>query len=103
MDFRRWAFVDTETTGLAGGSGTYAFLVGVGRYEDDGFHLVQFFMRDPTEEPALLLALESYLAHCHALVTFNGKAFDAPLLNARYILQGWRSPLRDLAHIDLLH
>ncbi len=103
-----FAFLDTETSGLSGGTGTYAFLVGVGRFEisqDEGlhFHLMQFFMRDPTEEPALLIALEDFLAHCQALVTFNGKAFDAPLLNTRYTLAGWRSPLLELAHIDLLH
>jgi hypothetical protein len=97
------AFLDTETSGLAGGTGTYAFLVGVGRYEGEGFRLAQFFMRDPTEEPAMLLALEEFLAPCRALVTFNGKSFDAPLLNTRYTLQGWRSPLRDLEHVDLLH
>ncbi len=98
-----FAFLDTETSGLAGGTGTYAFLVGLGRYEAEGFRLVQFFMRDPTEEPAMLLTLEEFLAPCHALVTFNGKSFDAPLLNTRYTLQGWRSPLRDLEHVDLLH
>lgn len=97
------AFLDTETSGLAGGTGTYAFLVGVGRYEGDGFRLAQFFMRDPAEEPAMLLALEEFLAPCRALVTFNGKSFDAPLLNTRYTLQGWRSPLRELEHVDLLH
>ena len=71
------AFLDTETTGLAGGTGTYAFLVGVGRYDDEAFHLVQFFMRDPAEEPALLAALTEFLQPCQALVTFNGKAFWA--------------------------
>jgi tetratricopeptide (TPR) repeat protein len=60
-------------------------------------------MRDPTEEPGLLLALEDFLAPCQTLVTFNGKSFDAPLLNTRYTLQGWRSPLKEFAHIDLLH
>ena len=103
-----YAFLDTETSGLAGGTGTYAFLIGAGRFEHteaEGlhFHLAQFFMRDPTEEPALLLALEQFLAPCQALVTFNGKAFDAPLLNTRYTMAGWRSPLPDLAHVDLLH
>ncbi len=55
-------FLDTETSGLAGGTGTFAFLVGVGRYTRDGFHLSQYFMRDPLEESALLLALEDFLA-----------------------------------------
>src|SRR4030066_1011057 len=96
-------FLDTETSGLAGGTGTFAFLVGAGRYTRDGFHLVQFFMRDPLEEPALLLALEEFLAPCQTIVSFNGKAFDVALLNTRYIMQGWKSPFNNLAHIDLLH
>ena len=102
-DLTAFAFLDTETSGLAGGTGTYAFMVGAGRYTNDGFQLIQFFMRDPLEEPALLLALEQFLAPCRTLVTFNGKSFDVPLLNTRYILQGWKPPFTDLAHIDLLH
>ncbi|HEX9091810.1 MAG TPA: ribonuclease H-like domain-containing protein [Anaerolineales bacterium] len=96
-------FLDTETSGLAGGTGTFAFLVGVGRYTSEGFHLAQFFMRDPLEEPALLIALEEFLAPCETIVSFNGKAFDVPLLNTRYTLQGWKSPFKNLAHVDLLH
>ena len=96
------AFLDTETTGLSGGTGTYAFLVGVGRYDGQEFHLAQFFMRDPAEEPALLAALTEFLQPCRALVTFNGKGFDVPLLNTRYITNGAQSPLASLAHLDLL-
>lgn len=102
-DKSSFAFLDTETSGLAGGTGTYAFMVGAGRYTPQGFQLIQFFMRDPLEEPAMLLALEDFIAPCQTLVTFNGKSFDIPLLNTRYILQGWRSPFNDLAHVDLLH
>ena len=98
-----FAFLDTETTGLAGGSGTFAFQVGVGRFEGEGFRLAQFFMRDPIEEPAMLSALEHFLAPCETVVTFNGKSFDIPLLNARYITNGWPFPLKDVAHLDLLH
>ncbi len=98
-----FAFLDTETTGLSGGTGTYAFLVGVARFEDEGLHLAQFFMRDPSEEPGLLAALEEFLAPCQALVTFNGKAFDAPLLLTRYLCHGWQPPFQGLAHVDLLH
>jgi hypothetical protein len=98
-----FAFLDTETSGLAGGTGTFAFLVGVGRFLGQDFQLAQFFMRDPLEEPALLLALEDFLAPCKTVVTFNGKSFDGPLLTTRYTLQGWPSPMRRLAHIDLLH
>ncbi|RPI30676.1 MAG: hypothetical protein EHM70_13295 [Chloroflexota bacterium] len=97
-----FAFLDIETTGLQGGTGTYAFLVGVGRLEEGGFHLAQFFLRDPIEEQAQLLALEEFLGPCQALVTYNGKAFDVPLLNTRYLIQGWKTPLPGLMHVDLL-
>lgn len=98
-----FAFLDTETSGLAGGTGTFAFLVGIGRFQEGGFCLRQFFLRDPLEEAGLLLALEEFLAPCQAVVSFNGKAFDSPLLNTRYILQGWKTPLSGLAQVDLLH
>ena len=58
----QFAFIDTETTGLSGGTGTIAFMVGAGRFETDGFRLIQLFMREPGEEPALLHALEEFLA-----------------------------------------
>jgi hypothetical protein len=103
LDQQAFAFLDTETTGLSGGTGTYAFLIGVGRFEGTEFHLIQVFMRDPLEEPAQLAALEEFLAPCSALVTFNGKSFDVPLLTTRYRTHGWRPPLADQIHIDLLH
>jgi uncharacterized protein YprB with RNaseH-like and TPR domain len=107
MPLGQFAFLDTETSGLAGGTGTYAFLIGVGRFEkaadgSEDFHLAQFFMRDPAEETALLAALEDFLAPCEALVTFNGKAFDAPLLATRYRLHLLPVPFADYAHVDLL-
>lgn len=98
-----FAFLDTETTGLSGGTGTYAFLIGIGKFEADAFHLAQYFLRDPLEEPAQLYALEEFLSGCHVLVTFNGKTFDAPLLNTRYLSHGWHPPLKELHHLDLLH
>ena len=83
--------------GLAGGTGTYAFLVGAARFTAEGdFVLQQFFMRDPSEEPALLDALGRFLAPAQALVTFNGKAFDAPLLNTRYLMHRMPNPMRRL-------
>lgn len=97
-----FAFLDTETSGMAGGTGTYAFMVGVGRFNGGTFELAQFFLRDPAEEPAMLEALIEFLAPCKALVTFNGKAFDAPLLVTRYKLHEIPSPLKDLSHLDLL-
>jgi len=99
---RDLAFLDIETTGLGGGAGTYAFLVGVGRFSADDFRVAQFFMRDPIEEPALLAALARIFDARAALVTFNGKAFDIPILNARYITNGDASPFPDRAHLDLL-
>ena len=95
-------FLDTETSGLSGGTGTYAFLVGAARFIDDKFVLQQFFMRDPAEEPALLEGVANFLAPCEALVTFNGKAFDAPLLTTRYKLHYIPVPYKEYSHLDLL-
>ena len=97
-----FAFLDTETSGLTGGTGTYAFLVGVARFIDGQFVLKQFFMRDPAEEPALLEGLAHFLAPARALVTFNGKAFDAPLLNTRYAMNRIPAPYKGYSHVDLL-
>lgn len=96
------AFLDTETSGLSGGTGTYAFMVGAGRFVKGEFQLVQFFMRDPSDESALLEGLADFLAPCKALVTFNGKTFDAPLLRTRYRMHSIPSPIDDFAHLDLL-
>lgn len=96
-------FLDTETTGLSGGTGTYTFLIGAGRFIDNEFVMEQFFLRNPSEEPAQLYAFEEFLAPCQAIVTFNGKSFDIPLLQTRFLMHGWQPPFRDLFHIDLLH
>ena len=98
----KFAFLDTETSGLSGGTGTYAFMVGVARFIGDRYVLKQFFMRDPAEEPALLEGLANFLTPCEALVTFNGKAFDAPLLRTRYTLHDIPCPFSDFSHLDLL-
>jgi hypothetical protein len=97
----RLLFLDTETTGLAGGTGTYAFLVGAGFVEDGRFVVVQYFMRDLDEEPALLAALAPVLARASGIVTFNGGGFDLPLLETRFILARRRWPSM-LPHLDLL-
>src|SRR5712691_12601144 len=97
-----WAFLDTETTGLAGGTGTCAFLVGVGRITPEGFRVRQFFMRDYGEEASLLDALTRHLEPFRVLVTYNGRAFDQPLLETRYRLQRARHPFTRLEHLDLL-
>ena len=75
----RLLYLDTETTGLAGGTGTYAFLVGVGFVDGDAFEVRQYFMRDLDEEPALLAALDALLRGFEGLVTYNGTGFDLPL------------------------
>ena len=99
----RWAFLDTETTGLAGGTGTCAFLVGVGSVESQGFRVRLFFMRDFDEEAAMLKALAEHLSRYQVLLTYNGKTFDAPLLETRFRMQRQRNPLAEMGHVDLLH
>ncbi|HTG72797.1 MAG TPA: ribonuclease H-like domain-containing protein, partial [Terriglobia bacterium] len=102
-DPRSVIFLDTETTGLSGGAGTVAFLVGVGRWSGSGFIVEQYLMRDYNEERAMLLGLRESLADAQMLVTFNGKAFDIPLLQSRFVLARQRWPLAGTPHLDLLH
>jgi uncharacterized protein len=99
----RWAFLDTETTGLAGGSGTYAFLIGVGRITPEGFRVRQFFMREYAEERSILAALDSHLNEFDVLITYNGKSYDQPLLETRYRMTRHKAPFARLGHLDLLH
>lgn len=147
LDLRQAIFLDTETTGLAGGTGTTAFLVGIGYFErvgaqfiapypvaaDEGamncapttpnphhpqpttysathhptptthFVIRQFFMRDFAEERAMLLALAEALERFRYVVTFNGKSFDWPLLETRYVLARLACPRPPELHLDLLH
>jgi uncharacterized protein YprB with RNaseH-like and TPR domain len=98
-----WAFLDTETTGLAGGSGTYAFLIGIGRITPEGFRVRQFFMRDYGEEASQLAAVAQFLEPFKVLVTYNGKGFDQPLLETRYRMTRQRPPFARLQHLDLLY
>ncbi len=98
----RVLFLDTETSGLAGGTGTYAFLIGLGFRTTQGFVVQQIFMRDPDQEPALLAALSEIVQPFEYVVTFNGKSFDVPLLNARHVMNGFTSPFPAMNHIDLL-
>lgn len=97
-----WAFLDTETTGLAGGSGTYAFLVGIGRIASDGFRVRQFFMRDYGEEASLLHAIAEHLKQFQVLITYNGRTYDQPLLETRYRMGRRKPPFDALKHLDLL-
>ncbi len=102
-------YLDTETTGLAGGAGTFAFLVGLGywrrREAGEEFVVEQFFMRDYDEEPALLAALDERIQEqqFEGLVTYNGRCFDIPLLITRFISNRRRDRLARLPHLDLLY
>ncbi len=97
----RIAFIDIETTGL-GGAGACAFLIGVGMFETGRFVVHQFFMRDYGEEQAQLQAVGDLLGRAAAVVSFNGKGFDLPFLENRFILTRRLSPLDDVPHLDLL-
>jgi uncharacterized protein len=102
-DPAKWLFLDTETTGLAGGTGTYAFLVGLAWWDAGGLQAEQFFMRDFTEEYSLLYELASRVAERPVLVTFNGKSFDWPLLENRFAMTRSIPAPKLSAHLDLLH
>lgn len=103
LPIEKFIFFDTETSGLSGGTGTYAFMVGAGRFDGDEFILAQFFLRDPSEEPAMLEAMAEFFAPAEVLVSYNGKSFDAPLLQTRYKLHSIPVPFERYAHLDLLH
>ncbi|MCC6262209.1 MAG: ribonuclease H-like domain-containing protein [Bryobacterales bacterium] len=98
-----WVFLDTETTGLAGGAGSFAFLIGLGRVTDAGFLVHQFFLREPSEERSVLYRVAEKLGCCSTVVTYNGKAYDLPLLETRYRLARAAVPFETMPHIDLLH
>ncbi len=105
LDFRDFLFLDTETTGLAG-AGTLAFMVGAAFFETgpsgDVFVVRQYFLRDHGDEPAMLLLLDALLAGKAGLITFNGRSFDVPLLDTRYLMNRMPTDLRQKPHIDLL-
>jgi len=99
-ELRRPLFLDTETTGLSGGTGTVAFLVGLAWREGEGLALAQYFLCDFDQEQALLWAVGQCISHAGVLVSYNGRSFDWPLLQTRLVLQRarWPSP----PHLDLL-
>ncbi len=104
LDTRKLLFLDTETTGLSGGTGTYVFLVGVGFFSPDGTQAIirQYFMPDVSAERGMLCALNDLFCEFGAVVTFNGKSFDWPLLETRYTYSRLRCVLRDPPHLDML-
>ena len=95
--------LDTETTGLAGGTGTMAFLVGIARFEPAALTVRQYVVTGFSAEPAMLAVVREWVDAAECLVTFNGKSFDVPLLKTRYALQRAPHPFEEIAHADLLH
>jgi len=102
-DHSKWLFLDTETTGLAGGTGTYAFLVGLAWWDAGGLQVEQLLMRDFTEEHSVLHELAQRMTERPVLITFNGKTFDWPLLENRFTMTRSIAMPRLAAHLDLLH
>jgi hypothetical protein len=92
-------FLDTETTGVHGGAGMCPFLIGIGYYAGDQFEVRQYFIRDFDEEESMLRALGDFLRQFELIVTYNGRAFDAPLVENRCVL----ARLDRMAHLDLLY
>jgi len=92
--------IDTETTGLAGGTGTYAFIIGAGFWQGDKFIIRQYMMRDFNEEPAQLAALAEDFSG--SVISFNGKCFDLPLLLNRYRIHRFEPPFANAPHLDML-
>jgi len=98
-----WLFLDTETSGLAGGTGTWAFLAGLARIDGAELLLRQYLLTRLDAEPEYLAAFRAELDRAELFVTYNGKSFDAPLLTTRLRLAGIRGGLEDKRHLDLLH
>ena len=98
-----FVFFDLETTGLSGGAGTYAFLVGCGWFEAGAFVTRQFVLTRIADEPALLAAVAADFSRAGSLVSFNGKSFDAPVLETRYLFHRLEWAAGRLPHVDVLH
>ena len=102
-DTGRLLFVDVETTGLAGGAGTYAFLIGCGWFDGPVFRVRQLLLSSFAAEGALLRGLAELAAGTAAVVTFNGKSFDLPLIETRFLFHRMETPFAGVPHVDLLH
>jgi hypothetical protein len=96
-------FVDLETTGIVGGAGTYAFLVGCGWFDGGRFRTRQFFLSSFASERALLEAVGDAAAAAGTVVTYNGKSFDLPLIETRFALHRLETPFAGMPHVDMLH
>src|SRR5688572_5790349 len=99
----RLLFVDLETTGLAGGAGSYAFLVGCGWFDSAVFRVRQFFLSSFAGERGLLEAVAEAADSAGTVVTFNGKSFDMPLMETRFLLHRMETPFAGMPHVDMVH
>ncbi len=102
LDLRKAVFIDTETTGLAGGTGTAVFLVGLLFFKNNEFQVRQYLMQDFNEELAMLSAVKEIFKNFEFIVSYNGKAFDIPLLSTRYLINRMSDKHLNLPHVDLL-
>ena len=98
----RPVFFDIETTGLGGGAGTLAFLVGCGWFEPDGFRVRQFLLTGAAGETTLLAAIGDVLGAASLIVTFNGRTFDLPFMDMRWAFHRLENPVEDVPHFDML-
>ena len=96
-------YIDTETTGLAGGAGTLAFLIGAAYVKGDALHVRQWLLPGPQHEAAVIGAVTAFAAPFSAVVSYNGASFDLPLLRNRFAMHGRSDPWADALHVDLLH
>lgn len=105
LDLSTAIFIDLETTGLSGGTGVVAFLVGLGYYRDDKFWVSQFFLGDLAEEERMIQEIAQFFSQMNfqSVVSFNGKGFDIPLLETRFILNRQPFHLSSLPHLDFLY
>jgi uncharacterized protein YprB with RNaseH-like and TPR domain len=100
---RRTLFIDLETTGLSGGAGTIAFLVGCGYFDVGAFQVRQFLLTSHRAERALLAAVAEFFEEADLIVTYNGKTFDLPVMETRWLFHRMEPPLEGVPHFDMLH
>lgn len=96
-------FLDLETTGLGAGTGNVPFMLGIAYYEDNHYVVRQSIIRHPAEERAMLADLKARLPQFQYLVTYNGRTFDWPLIQSRFIMNGFGSKVWEPLHLDFLH
>jgi len=103
VDPSRVLFLDLETTGLSGGAGTVAFVVGCGSFDDGAFQVRQFLLTSFAAERALLAAVADFVDPASLIVTYNGKTFDLPVMETRWLFHRMEPPFGGKRHFDMLH